>query len=137
MTLGLVPAITLALVAFGAALAHGAEVSGKSKGNPYISGGIGLSSREALRAREGDYNLMVILSLRDGHYLGGARLTVRDKRGKTALKIDAQGPWIFAKLPPGTYSVSAKVGHTARNGRVLIGKKGLKRIHLIWDREPV
>jgi hypothetical protein len=80
--------------------------------------------------------LMVILSHKDGHYLGGAALAIRDQAGKTVLKIDAKGPWIFARLPSGTYTVDAKAGGTTRSSRIVIGKKNLKRIHLMWENEP-
>ena len=101
-------ALALALVGFGSALAQEAAVAGDSNGILYASGGIGQESREALRAKEGEYNLMVILVLKDGHYLGGGALTVRDQAGKTLLEFDAQGPWTLAKLPPGRYTVEAK-----------------------------
>jgi hypothetical protein len=117
----------------GMVRAENAITTGSSNGIPYASGGIGLDSRDALLAREGNYNLMVILSLEDGHYLGGAALTVRDQAGKTALKVDAKGPWVFAKLPPGSYTVEATARDITRKRQVLIGKKKeLKRAHLTW-----
>jgi len=131
-----VAALALSLACFAGALAHGAEARGGSNAIPYISGGIGQESREALRAKKDEYNLMVIMSLKDGHYLGGAALTIRDHAGKAVLELVAQGPWVLAKLPPGTYDVDAKVGNAPRSGRVTVGTKGLKRVHLTWDREP-
>jgi hypothetical protein len=134
--LGLIGVIVLAIVCFGPAWAQKAETFGHSKGIPYASGGVGLGSRETLRAKQDEYNLMVILSRKDGHYLGGAALAIRNQAGRTVLKIDAKGPWIFAKLPPGTYTVDAKAGGTTRSSRIVIGKTKLKRIHLIWEKEP-
>lgn len=133
---GLIPIAALAIAGFGSALAQEAALTGGSNDVPYASGGIGLDSREVLRAKQGGYNLMVILSLKDGHYLGGGALSVRNRAGKTVLEIDAQGPWIFAKLPPGIYTVEARAGDTTRGRQVVIGKKGLKRVHLTWDKEP-
>jgi hypothetical protein len=65
-------------------------------------GGIGLDSRDALLAKKAEYNLMVILSLENGHYLGGALISVRDHAGETVFRINAKGPWVFVKLSPGT-----------------------------------
>jgi transcriptional antiterminator Rof (Rho-off) len=129
---GLVSAFVLALL--GSALAQ--ESAGISNGMPYVSGGIGLDSREALRAKEGEYNLKVILALKDGHYLGGGAVTVHSQSGKTVLEVDAKGPWMLAKLTPGTYTVEAKIGDATRSRQVVIGKKGLKRVVLTWDKEP-
>jgi len=133
---GFVSVCALALVGFGSALAQKADDTGISHGMPYMSGGIGLDSREALRAKEGEYNLMVILALKDGHYLGGGALIVHNLAGKAVLEVDAKGPWMFAKLPPGTYTVAAKVGHETRSKKIVIGENGLKRVLLTWDREP-
>ena len=128
--------IMLAIAGQGPAWAQRAETVGRSNGIPYVSGGVGLDSRETLQAKQGQYNLMVILSRKDGHYLGGAALAIRDQAGRTVLKIDAKGPWIFAKLPPGTYTVDAKAGGTTRSGRIVIGKRKLERLHLRWEKEP-
>ena len=132
--LGVASVILLATAGLDPAWAQKAETFGQSKGIPYASGGVGLGSRETLRAKQGEYNLMVILSRKDGHYLGGAKLAIRDQAGRTVLRINAKGPWIFAKLPPGNYTVDAKAGGTTRSSRIVIGKKKLERIHLIWSR---
>ena len=137
MKRGLVRAVVLALAGLGSPLGYGDDAFGERNGIPYASGGIGLESRQALLAKQGDYNLMVTLARRDGHYLGGATIAIRDRTGKTVLEIEAEGPWILAKLPPGIYTVDAKVGSAARSSRVAIAAKGLKRVRLIWDREPV
>jgi YfaZ precursor len=134
--LGVAAVLLLATTGLDRAWAQKAETFGQARGTPYVSGGVGLESRATLRAKQGEYNLMVILSHQDGHYLGGAALAIRDQAGRTVLKIGAKGPWIFARLPPGTYTVDAKAGGTTRSSRVVIGKKKLKRIHLIWENEP-
>ena len=134
--LGLISVFALILVGTGSALAEAGDTTGNSNGIPYASGGIGQESREALRASEGEYNLMVILAVKDGHYLGGGALTVRDRGGKAVLEVDAEGPWTFAKLPPGRYTVEAKAGDTTRSKQVVIGKKGLKRVLLTWEKAP-
>jgi hypothetical protein len=133
---GSISLAVLALASWGLALAQKEGAYGNSNGIPYVSGGIGLESREALRSKEGEYNLIVILSLKDGHYLGGAALTVRNQAGKTVLEVDAQGPWMFAKLPPGKYTVEAKADDTTRSKRIVIGKKAVKRVVLTWDKVP-
>jgi hypothetical protein len=118
------------------AFAQDAANGGTSHGTPYVTGGIGADSRQALRAREGEYNLMVMLALKDGSYLGGGAVSVHDRAGKTMLEVDATGPWIFAKLPPGKYTVEVRKGGTVRSQQFVIGNKGIKRVLLTWDKEP-
>ena len=132
----LVCTIVLALGWLSASLAYGDDAFGVRNGIPYASGGIGLDSRQALHAKKGDYNLMVTLARRDGHYLGGATITIRDQAGKVVLEIEAEGPWVLAKLPPGTYTVNAKAGQVTRSGAVSVRAKGLKQVRLTWNSEP-
>jgi len=113
--------------------AEDAITTGSSNGIPYASGGIGLDSRDALLAKKAEYNLMVILSLENGHYLGGGLISVRDHAGQTVLRINAKGPWVFVKLSPGTYTVEATARNATRKSQVHIGKgKELKRVLLMW-----
>jgi hypothetical protein len=118
------------------ALAQAPGVTGEYDGVRYASGGIGLDSRHALRATERDYDLMVVLALKNGEYLGGGTVNVRDESGKTVLEVDAQGPWVFAQLSPGRYTVEAKAGDTSRRSAVAVGKKTLARVVLLWDKDP-
>jgi len=122
-----------AIAVVGVLRAEDAVITGSSNGIPYASGGVGLDSREALLAKKAEYNLMVILSLENGHYLGGARISILDYAGKTVLRINAKGPWVLVKLSPGTYTVEATARNATRKNQVLIGKgKELKRVHLMW-----
>lgn len=133
---GVVSVLAVMLAGPGPALAEAALVSGQSNGIPYATGGVGLEAREALRAKEKDFNLMVVLSLKDGHYLGGGKVAVRNARGKSVLEVEAQGPWVLAKLAPGKYVVQATLGGTTRSRHVTVAKAGMKRVHLTWDHDP-
>jgi hypothetical protein len=124
--------LVLAIAIASSALAQEEIVAGTSNGVPYASGGIGLESRQTLQGKQSGYNLMVILSRKDGHFLGGAAVSIRNLEGKTVFDIDAKGPWIFAKLPPGSYTVEATVRNVTRKEQVVIGKTDLKRVYLIW-----
>jgi hypothetical protein len=128
--------VALTLTALSAGLAHGTAPGGATNDIPYVSGGVGLDAREELRAQEGDYNLMMVMVLSDGHYMGGADLRIRDQGGTTLLAIDAQGPWVLARLRAGSYTVEARAGGVRRTARCVIHEKGLRRVVLTWDREP-
>ena len=107
-------------------------IAGTNNGIAYASGGVGLESRLTLQGKQSGYNLMVILSRKDGHFLGGAAVSIRDQAGKTVLKMDAKGPWIFAKLPLGSYTVEATIRNITQVNQVVIGKTELKRVYLTW-----
>lgn len=127
------------IVAVGVALAAGlAQAADPAEGNGIqsISGGVGLDSREELLSSRGNYNLWVVLTLADGEYLGGAEITIRDHSGKTVLETKAEGPWLFAKLPAGHYTVNARAHDSTRSARVTVAASGLKRVVLTWQRDP-
>jgi hypothetical protein len=133
----LVSLAAFALAGFVPAQAQEAVVTGESKGTPYASGGVGLDSREELTAKQKDYDLMVVVSLTDGRYLGGAAVVVRNQAGKVVLEVDSQGPWLLAKLPPGRYTVEGTVGNVTHSKRVIVRTKAVAHVHLVWEAKSV
>jgi hypothetical protein len=77
------------------------------KGVPYLSGGVGLDERDALRARARDYNLTLSFAEKTGNYLSDVEVVIKDAQGNTALETVSEGPWFFVKLPAGSYTVIA------------------------------
>jgi hypothetical protein len=123
-------------VALAAGLAQAADPAQGSGGIQSISDGVGLDSREELLSSRGNYNLWVVLTLADGEYLGGAEITIRDHSGRSVLETKADGPWLFAKLPGGHYTVNARAHDSTRSARVTVAATGLKRVALTWKRDP-
>ena len=95
------------LLAAGGARAAGMESSDKylhvqrSENIPYVSGGVGIEERDRLRSLAADDNLGLSFSLENGHYLGGAEVSIKDDKGKELLEAVSDGPLFFAKLPAG------------------------------------
>ena len=87
-----------------------------STGIPYLSGGVGLDERDALRAVSGEYNLHVTFAQREGNYLSDVHVAIQNANGATLLETVPQGPWLFTKLPPGRYTVIA--GHQRQSPAV-------------------
>ena len=131
------PSIVVAIsLALAAGVVQAATDPAQGNGVQSISGGVGQDSREELLGSKGNYNLWVVLALADGAYLGGAQITIHDHSGKTVLDTKADGPWLFAKLPAGHYTVDARIHDVTRSARVTVGAKGLKRVVLTWQRDP-
>src|SRR5215211_1591192 len=83
-------------------------------GIPYLSGGVGLDERDALRAASGEYNLQVTFAQREGNYLSDAHVAIQNATGATILETVPRGPWLFTKLPPGKYAVIADINGKAQ-----------------------
>ena len=62
-------------------------------------------------------------------------MTVQDKQGNVVLEDMANGPWFWAKLPSGTYKVTAEIDGKAQTRTVTIGNSGAARLDLYWN-EP-
>jgi hypothetical protein len=108
------------------------------QGVPYISGGVGEGERGALRQLQTKYNLKVEYSVRQGNYLALVDTVIKNAQGKTVLDATAQGPWLYAKLPAGKYTIKATTlrGKT-QELQVEIPQQGLREITFTWKRAHV
>jgi hypothetical protein len=77
-------------------------------GVTFVSGGIGIEERQALKKLEGDYNLRLLFAARGSReYIADVKVTIRNTEGVTLLEAVADGPRFLARLVPGTYRVIA------------------------------
>jgi hypothetical protein len=77
----------------------------RSAGIRYVSGGIGLEDRQHLAQEAGDFDLKLVFAQPDGDYLADVPVVIEDSRGNAILQATSQGPWFYAELPPGQYTV--------------------------------
>ena len=117
-------ALGLALPAFAAT--HASLPAAKSEGNvTYLSGGIGKDEALAMKRAEKDYPLSMVFSEgKHNEYVADVRVTIKDKTGKTVLNTVSNGPIMLARLPAGTYSVTAEMGGKAQHRTAKVSDKG-------------
>jgi hypothetical protein len=94
------------------------------QGIPYWSGGVGEDDRDALQQVQEDYDLKLVFADRSGDYLADVNVLILDAAGKTVLEAVSEGPWFFARLPAGSYTVSAGVPGSQSRRKVRIGPRG-------------
>ncbi|HUJ73613.1 MAG TPA: carboxypeptidase regulatory-like domain-containing protein [bacterium] len=120
--------IGLALTAAGALGAPAAAPAATAV--HVLSEGVGVGGR----APHADYPLKLTFAERkSGAYLADVTVKIRNSRGHLLLDRASPGPWLFVKLPPGTYWVQA----TAPDGKatatkVSLSGKGQDQVHLTW-----
>ena len=76
----------------------------------YLSGGIGSDQQAAMKQAALLYPLeLQFLETRDTQavYTAGIQVSIRDRLGKVLLDARSDGPFMFAKLPQGRYTISA------------------------------
>jgi hypothetical protein len=96
---------------------------GEMNGIPFMSGGVGVEERAAMRQMAGKYNTKFIFSTFSGCYLADVKVTVSAAGGKTLLDLTANGPWVYAKLPEGQYDVTTVVEGKKEVHKVAVGSK--------------
>lgn len=86
------------------------------QGIRYVSGGIGLSERDELRALSGQFNLQLMFAMQgSGDYLADIQVRILDSHGAAILNATSQGPYFLTQLPTGNYTVEVSaLGQTQR-----------------------
>lgn len=105
----------------------------KSQGSiSYISGGVTLDERDAMKPLAKDYNLRMGFALNVGNYVADVKVKVQSAKGKSVLDVVSDGPWLYAKLPAGKYKVTAEYdGQTITKSTSISGKKGAS-LNFVW-----
>ena len=106
-------------------------------GIPYVSGGIGLEERAALRAISKADNLEISFALQNRDYLGGAEVLIKDDHGKEILKAVSDGPLFFTNLPAGKYTIEATAeGRTEEQVAQVLAERQT-HIYFAWKESKV
>lgn len=88
-------------------------------------GGVGAEAREAMQREQDKYNLRLQFARQgSGEYLAGVRVKIADAKGQTVVDTLASGPWFYARLPAGQYTVTATSEGTSLTQRIDIKNGG-------------
>lgn len=115
------------MCASGTLLAQPARTS--PQGVPYMSGGFGLDEQAALEASAGQYNLKLVFAKAEGNYLADVGVKIR---GPVSLDAVSEGPWFYARLPAGSYTVTAENDGVAKTQSVSVAAEGRKTLMFRW-----
>ena len=101
----------------------------------FVSGGVGEDSAQRMAALGKEFNLKLLFAAKDGHYLGDIAVTISDGAKHKVLETTAEGPFLFAQLPPGRYSIVATYAGLAQTRSIAIAATGRREVVFRWD-EP-
>jgi hypothetical protein len=88
-----------------------------------ISGGVDLDEAERLKQASGRYPLRVVFSVPGGNYAVPEQFSLL-QGGTTMVTIPSAGPWLLIDLPPGTYTMQARVDARVIERSVNVTRKG-------------
>mgnify|MGYP003385200536 CR=1 FL=1 len=94
----------------------------------YMSGGIGKDEARAIESASKQWPLTLEFAVKDkkvADFAADVNVTVRDRKGHTALQATSDGPFLLAKLAPGSYTVDATLA-----GKTLHRKVHVKQGHM-------
>jgi hypothetical protein len=99
----------LGLAGLAVAPVQSAPIEEHHGGVSVLHGGVGAEERAAMHDKAAHYNLQLTFAGRgSGEYLSAVKVTIRDARGAAVLDTTASGPWLFARLPAGDYTIAAQ-----------------------------
>jgi len=103
---------------------------------PVVSGGVGEDSVAQLKAREREFNLKLVFALVEGNYLADVGVTISNVAGKTLVQHVTDGPIFMARLPAGTYVVTARYNGNPQTRKVTLRGDRLHTEYLRWPGNP-
>jgi hypothetical protein len=106
-------------------------------GIPYVSGGVSVDERHALRQMTRKDNLQLIFAAKNRDYLSDVTVRIMDDKGHQVLNTVAQGPWLFTKLPAGKYTIKATTMGHSQGAVAEVSLKSQTRVHLTWENSIV
>jgi hypothetical protein len=129
-------ALALAIVWLftGAVQAQSASFEPHQQGGvTWVSGGVGEQELQQIRQMQGLYNLHLLFALQgSGEYLAGIPVTIADGRGTTLVSMTAEGPYLFAKLRPGRYKITAEHDGQVQTRTVSVPASGAASQPFYW-----
>jgi hypothetical protein len=80
-----------------------------------------------MEQKSSEYNLRLTFARKgSGAYLSQVRVVVRNAQGATVLDTVSAGPWLFARLPQGEYTVEASEEGRSLTQKIVIAGAGRK-----------
>jgi hypothetical protein len=130
-TLLLATGLSIALAGGIAAAADMPQVQ-QANGVSYVSGGIAGDSQQSMEQMAGDFNLHLTFAEADGSYLADIPLTIKDAGGNTVLETTSGGPLFYARLEPGSYTITADNQGNSKEQQVEISADKPASITYSW-----
>jgi len=100
----------------------------------YVTGGIGLDESGAIKAAEKGFTLSLLFAqTKRGEYLSDVKVSIKDNADKIVLETVSDGPMLLAKLPAGTYKISAEHEGTTLVKTVRVDSKRVAQTAFVWQ----
>lgn len=127
------PLVVAALLGSLAASTVAAQTPRIRGGIAYVSGGIGDDQQLTMEALRSQYNLHLLFAQQgSGAFFVDVSVQISDASGMTVLNAMSEGPYFFARLAPGRYSVSVSHEGQPMTRTVLVPATGAADVNFYW-----
>jgi hypothetical protein len=100
---------------------------------PALSGGVGSGARAMLSSEAApEHNMKMVFALESGNYLADVAMKVKDANGRTVIDGVSDGPWLYAKLPSGSYTATATYNGRTVTQHFTVGRSGQHVVYFRW-----
>src|SRR5579871_254816 len=100
----------------------------------FVSGGVGDDSQQAMLAAKPDYNLHLLFAQAvSGGYFANLPVRIADASGTVVVSATSMGPFFYAKLKPGTYTVTAAHHGVPMTKTATISESGAVDLNFYWE----
>ena len=101
---------------------------GNMNGVKYLTGGAGLSERTHMQEMANDYNVKMVFADSAGAYLANVGVEIQNSNRNNLLQTYANGPWFFAKLPAGQYTITVTHDGKTKTRKLVVSKASQEMI---------
>lgn len=130
-----VSGMTLTLNAIGGTDSH-LPAAQKAGEVTYIIGGIGQTEADAIKHAAKYYPLELEFLLNatpKAEYLSNVQVRIKDAHDKMVLNVNADGPYLLAKMPAGKYTISAERNGKVEHRQIEISATDHRRVVFEWQ----
>jgi len=130
-----VSGMTLTLNAIGGTDSH-LPAAQKAGEVTYIIGGIGQTEADAIKHAAKYYPLELEFLLKakpKAEYLSNVQVRIKDAHDKMVLNVNADGPYLLAKMPAGKYTISAERNGKVEHRQIEISATDHRRVVFEWQ----
>lgn len=130
-----VSGMTLTLNAIGGTDSH-LPAAQKAGEVTYIMGGIGQTEADAIKHAAKYYPLELEFLLKakpKAEYLSNVQVRIKDAHDKMVLNVNADGPYLLAKMPAGKYTISAERNGKVEHRQIEISATDHRRVVFEWQ----
>jgi hypothetical protein len=102
-------------------------------GFEYMSGGLTNDQRQFMERRSAPYNLKLVLVRPRAMSLAPLRLFLANNATGRIEDFSPSGPWNYLRLPPGTYTIGARIGRRIFLLRDILIQENLRQTLILKD----